>query len=115
MDCRPRHRLRPLQRSPRTRPCKRAADYPGRGPQVKIKTALNARIEVRTHRRGFTMPEMLGPLLMLGTFSLIATQVFYSGIKLAHQPQLRSSEISRLENAMRALRRDVWNAREMTS
>jgi prepilin-type N-terminal cleavage/methylation domain-containing protein len=69
----------------------------------------------RQHRpRGFTMPEMLGALLMLGTFFLIATQLFHTSVKLAHRSQLRASEIARLETAITALRTDVWSAQQMT-
>jgi hypothetical protein len=73
-----------------------------------------ARRERCQRSRGFTMPELLGALLMLGTFFLIATQLFFTGVKLSHRAQLRASEIARLEGVVTALRDDVWSAQQMT-
>jgi hypothetical protein len=64
---------------------------------------------------GYTITEVVGAVLMLGVFLLISTQIFHSGVKLAHDAQVRSSEIARLEGVTATMRADVWDAQEMTS
>jgi Tfp pilus assembly protein PilX len=66
--------------------------------------------KIRRHRRGFMLGNILFVLILLAAFTLAATRVFRLSI-LSTQSAARDQERSlRLEQAMRKLRADVWQA-----
>lgn len=66
-----------------------------------------------TNRRAFGLLEMLMVLVLLSVFSLISARLFWTMMQAMRRTQEAGTAISRMDAAMRVLRADVWDAREM--
>ena len=63
--------------------------------------------------RGFTLTEMLGVLILLVAFGLIAGRLFHTTVKLSHETAEGQNAAASFNSAISALRSDVWAARDM--
>jgi type II secretory pathway pseudopilin PulG len=66
-------------------------------------------------RRGFLLVNILVVLMLLGAFMLAATRVFRLSILSTQSASREQERALRLEQAMRALRADVWQASAVQS
>jgi Tfp pilus assembly protein PilX len=61
-------------------------------------------------RRGYALVEILFVLGLLTIFAVVATRLFGSTVRVMHAAAEQQNTTSALDSALRALRRDVWNA-----
>lgn len=68
-----------------------------------------------TQRHGFFLIELLMVLLVSAAFFLIAARVFSSTMKLNYAASQAHKGTVRLDSAVRMLRADAWNARDLAA
>ena len=64
----------------------------------------------RHRHAGFSLIEFLVIISLLGTFMLVASQVFNQSMFLSRQARQGEEAVGQVQYAMRLLRADVWNA-----
>src|SRR6266542_553951 len=73
--------------------------------------ARRTRVEHPCHiRHGFILFELMVVLLLAGVFLAVASKLFVSTIQLNQQAAQVHTDASRLDAAIRTMRRDVWAA-----
>ncbi len=70
-------------------------------------------IRCRFHRRGLTLAHVLVALALLSAFSLAATELLRSTLRVSRDSNEMSGLSARFDAAVVQLRRDVWNAAKL--
>ena len=69
-----------------------------------------------SHRRlAFTIPEILFAIGILAVFSLTATRLFHSTMRIGHAAAEQQDAAGSFDSALSALRADVWTSRKIAS
>ncbi len=69
----------------------------------------------RRRSRGFTMPELLFALGILGIFALAGTQLFYSTVRISRATAQQQDAAASFDSALTVLRGDAWVATEIAA
>jgi type II secretory pathway component PulJ len=69
----------------------------------------------RNKSGGFVLMEIMLALGLLMIFSIIATKVIVTSLKVLKQSGEQHDQIVRFDSAMAMLRRDAWSARQVSS
>ena len=68
----------------------------------------------RRNPRAFTLPELLVTLALLTLFLNAATHLFHSSFGMIRAAETSQSDAAKFDHFLAALRRDVWEARQLS-
>lgn len=70
-------------------------------------------IHCRGSRPGYTLVELITTLILLGAFTVIATRMFVSTLRVTRQASDSQNQAITIDSMVRMLRADVWSAADV--